>query len=105
MERVREEAAEKAALGPIQFPWMRAVPGICMALLAIAVSLTLLALALMGAAHIASGVYYSALEGSQGTAAQWIATATRLHLGWLAAGALIACLPFALLRSLGGHRV
>ena len=108
MERVREVAAERAALGPIQFPWLRAVPGICMALLAIAVSMTLLALAFIGVTHLASSAYSSALEGSQGTAAQWIATATRLHLGWLAAGALIACLPFALLRSLAGgdgHRV
>jgi hypothetical protein len=102
MERVREEAAVKAAQGPIQFPWLRAVPGICMAVLAIAVSLTLLALGFMGAAHLASSTYSSALEGSQGTAGQWIAMAGRLHLGWLAAGALIAFLPFALLRNLAG---
>jgi hypothetical protein len=73
-----------------------------MAVLAIAVSLTLLALGFMGAAHLACSTYSSALEGSQGTAGQWIAMAGRLHLGWLAAGALIAFLPFALLRNLAG---
>lgn len=104
MERVREEAAAKAALGPIQFPWLRAVPGICMAVLAIAVSLTLLALVFVGATHLASSAYSSAFEGAQGTAGQWIAMASRLHLGWLAAGALIAFVPFALLRSVGGNR-
>ena len=42
MERVREEAAATAALSPIQFPWRRALPGLCMAVLAIAVCATLL---------------------------------------------------------------
>lgn len=107
MERVRDDAAAKASLGPIQFPWLRAVPGICMAVLAAAVSATLLVLAFTGAVHLASGAYISALEGSEGTAGQWTAMAARLHLGGLAAGALIALVPFALVRSLtgNGHRI
>lgn len=104
MERVREEAAAKASLGPIQFPWFRAVPGICMAVLAVAVSATLLVLAFTGAAHLVSSAYISALESSQGTAGQWTAMAARLHLAGLTAGALIALVPFALVHSLTGNR-
>ncbi len=60
MERVREEAAAAAALGPIRFPWRRAVPGICMAVLAVAVCATLLMLASIGAVQLASHAASSA---------------------------------------------
>jgi hypothetical protein len=103
MERVREEAAAKAALGPIQFPWMRAVPGICMAVLALGVCITLLVLASMGVARLATGTYYSAaVQGSAGVAAQWAEIAMRMHLGWIAVGVLIAFVPVTLLRSISG---
>lgn len=107
MECVRQEAAAKAALGPIQFPWKRAVPGICMAVLALAVCITLLALASMGAVRLAASTYYSAaVQGSAGAAAQWAEIATRMHLGWIAVGVLIAFVPVTLLRSFtgGGQR-
>jgi hypothetical protein len=98
MERVREEAAAAAALGPIRFPWRRAVPGICMVVLAVAVSATLLMLASIAAVQLASHAFYSATAlSSQSSVTQWTETAMRLHLGWLAIGLLIAfVLPFSL---------
>jgi|UPI0003769EAD hypothetical protein len=101
MERVREEAAAVAALGPIRFPWRRAVPGICMVVLAVAVCATLLTLASIGAAHLASHAILSATaQGSHGVVAEWTDVATRLHLGWLGIGVLIALVPFRLSRGL-----
>ena len=106
MERVREEAAAAAAtLGPIRFPWRRAVPGICMVVLAIAVSATLLTLGGMAVIHLASHAAFSAAaQGSRGTVAEWADMAMRLHLGWLAIGILIAFVPFSLSRGLMASR-
>jgi hypothetical protein len=105
MERVREEAAAAAALGPIRFPWRRAVPGICMVVLAVAVCVTLLALASIGVVHLASHAIFSATaQGSRGAVAEWTDAAMRLHLGWLAVGVLIAFVPFSLSRGLMAGR-
>lgn len=105
MERVREEAAAAAALGPIRFPWRRAVPGICMAVLAVAVCATLLMLASFGAVQLVSHAAISATAARpQAAIAGWAETATRLHLGWLAIGMMIAFVPFALSRGLTGGR-
>ncbi len=105
MERVREEAAAAAALGPIRFPWRRAVPGICMVMLAISVSATLLTLGGMAVVHLASHAAFSAAaQGSRGTVAEWADMAMRLHLGWLAIGILIAFVPFSLSRGLMASR-
>ena len=105
MERVREEAAAAAALGPIRFPWRRAVPGICMAALAVAVCATLLMLASIGAVHLVSHAAVSASAArSQAALAGWTETAMHLHLGWLAIGMLIAFVPFSLSRGLLGGR-
>jgi hypothetical protein len=105
MERVREEAAAVAALGPIRFPWRRAVPGICMVVLAIAVSATLLMFGGMAVIHLASQAAFSAAEQrSRGTVAEWADTAMRLHLGWLGIGTLIAFVPFSLSRRLMASR-
>ena len=101
MERVREEAAAAAALGPIRFPWRRAVPGICMVVLAVAVCGTLLLLASIGAVHLASHAAFSVTTQSfQGAIMGWTQTATRLQLGWLAIGLLIAFVLFTLSRGL-----
>lgn len=101
MERVREEATAAAALGPIRFPWRRAVPGICMASLAVAVCATLLVLASIGAVQLVSHAAYSATaSGPLGIIAGWMETAMRLHLGWLAIGAMLAFVPFSLSRGL-----
>ncbi len=101
MERVREEAATAAAPGPIRFPWRRAVPGICMVVLAVAVCATLLALASIGFVQLASHAIFSAgAQGSQGAVAEWADAAMRLHLGWLAIGVLIAFVPFRFSRGL-----
>ena len=105
MERVREEAAAAAALGPIRFPWRRAVPGICMVVLAIAVSATLLIFGAITVMNLISHAAFSAAaQGSRGTVAEWADMAMRLHLGWLAIGTLIAFLPFSLSRGLMGSR-
>jgi hypothetical protein len=109
MERVREEAAATAALSPIQFPWRRALPGICMAVLAIAVCATLLVLASAGAVQLASHAFASAAAqgpqtGPHGTIVEWIEIAMRLHVGWLLAGFLIAFVPLTLSRGLMGDR-
>ncbi|HEY1965760.1 MAG TPA: hypothetical protein VGG59_12550 [Acidobacteriaceae bacterium] len=105
MERVREEAAAVAALGPIRFPWRRAVPGICMVVLAIAVSATLLMFGGMAVIHLVSHAAFSAAEQhSRGTLAEWADTAMRLHLGWLGIGTLIAFVPFSLSRRLMASR-
>ena len=105
MERVREEAAAAAALGPIRFPWRRAVPGICMVVLAVAVCATLLILASIGAVHLVSHAAFSATAAPLGGAiAGWTETAMRLHLGWLVLGLLIAFLPFRLSRGLMAGR-
>jgi hypothetical protein len=105
MERVREEAAAAAALGPIRFPWRRAVPGICMAVLAVAVCATLLMLASIGAVQLASHAAFSATAaGPRAAIAGWSETAMRLHLGWLAIGMMIAFVPFTLSRGLMGGR-
>jgi hypothetical protein len=99
MDRVREEAAAAAALGPIQFPWRRAVPGICMALLAVAVCATLLMLTSVGAVQLVSHAAFSATAaGPRSAIAGWMDTAMRLHLGWLAIGMMIAFVPFTLSR-------
>jgi hypothetical protein len=99
MERVREEAAAAAALGPIRFPWRRAVPGICMVVLAVAVCATLLTFASIGVAQLASHSFASAAAaGQQGAIADWAETAMRLHLGWLLIGLAIAFVPFTLSR-------
>lgn len=105
MERVREEAGARAALSPIQFPWRRALPGLCMAVLAIAVCTTLLVLASAGVMQLASHAFVSAAvqgphAGPHGTIAEWIETGMRLHLGWLMAGFLIAFVPLTLSRGL-----
>jgi hypothetical protein len=109
MERVREEAAATAAFSPIQFPWRRALPGLCMAVLAIAVCATLLVLASAGLMQLASHAFVSAaIEGPQagllGTVAEWSQTAMHLHVGWLLAGCLIAFVPLTLSRGLIGGR-
>ena len=104
MERVREEAVTAAALGPIGFPWRRAVPGICMVLLAIAVSATLLTMGGIAVMHLASRAVFSAAQGSRGTVAEWAEMAMRLHLGWLGIGTLIAFVPFSLSRRLMASR-
>jgi hypothetical protein len=105
MERVREEAAAAAALGPIRFPWRRAVPGICMVVLAVAVCATLFMLASIGAVQLASHAASSAIAvRPQPAIAGWTETAMRLHLGWLAVGMMIAFVPFALSRGLMGSR-
>ncbi len=98
MERVREEAAATAALGPIRFPWRRAVPGICMVVLAVAVSATLLTFASMAVVQLASRAFATATVAPQGAVTEWAQTAVRLHLGWLAIGVLIAFVPFLLTR-------
>jgi len=103
MERVREEAAAAAALGPIRFPWRRAVPGICMVVLAVAVCATLLMLASIGAVQLASHAAFST-TGPQAAISGWAETAMRLHLGWLAVGIMIAFVPITLSRSLTGGR-
>lgn len=112
MERVREEAT--IAASPIRFPWSRAVPGICMALLAIAVSATVLVFAVTGVVRLASRAFLSTTtQGSIVNArvfeniGQWGEAAARLHLGWLALGLLIAFIPVTISRSLvgRGHRV
>lgn len=101
MERVREEAAATAASCPIQFPWRRALPGLCMAVLAIAVCATLLVLASAGVMQVASHAFVSAaVQGPNGTIAEWIETGMRLHLGWLMAGFLIAFVPLTVSRGL-----
>jgi hypothetical protein len=100
MERVREEAAAAASLGPIRFPWWRAVPGICMVVLAVAVCVTLLTLASMGVVQLASHAFASATINPQGAITNWAETAMRLRLGWLVIGLLIAFVPFLLSRSL-----
>jgi hypothetical protein len=99
MERVREEAAATAALGPIRFPWRRAVPGICMVVLAVAVCATLLTFASMAVVQLASHAFASAVA-PQGAVTDWAETAMRLHLGWLGIGVLIAFVPFLLTRGL-----
>ena len=110
MDRVREEA--NLAASPIRFPWVRAVPGICMALLAIAVSVTVLVFAVTGAVRLLSHALLSTT--TQGTSEsvfasirQWGEIAARLHLGWLVLGLLIAFIPLTISRSLvgRGHRV
>ena len=99
MERVREEAAAAVALGPIRFPWRRAVPGICRVVLVVAVCATLLTFASIGVVQLASHAFASATApGSQGAVADWTETAMRLHLGWLAVGLLVAFVPFSLSR-------
>jgi ferric-dicitrate binding protein FerR (iron transport regulator) len=99
MERVREEAAAAAALAPIRFPWRRAVPGICMVVLAVAVCATMLTFASIGVVQLASHALVSATApGSQSVVADWTGTAMRLHLGWLAIGLLVAFVPFSLSR-------
>ena len=103
MERVREEAAVTAALGPIRFPWRRAVPGICMVVLAVAVCATLLMLASIGVVQLASHAASSA-TGLQASISGWSETAMRLHLGWLAVGMMIAFVPITLSRGLTGGR-
>jgi hypothetical protein len=105
MERVRGEAAAAAALGPIRFPWRRAVPGICMAVLAVAVCATLLMLASIGAVQLASHAAISTnAAGLQSAIAGWAETAMRLRLGWLAIGMMIAFVPFTLSRGLTSGR-
>ena len=105
MERVREEAAAAAALGPIRFPWRRAVPGICMVVLAVAVCATLLLLASIGAVRLASHAAFSVTaQSSQGAIAGWTEIAARLQLGWLAIGLMIAFVLFTLSRGLMGGR-
>jgi hypothetical protein len=105
MARVREEAAASSALGPIRFPWRRAVPGICMVMLAVAVCATLLTLAAIGAAQLAShAILSAAAQGPHGVVAEWTDAAMRLHLGWLAAGMLIAFVPFSLSHGLMAGR-
>jgi hypothetical protein len=99
MERVREEAAAAAALGPIRFPWRRAVPGICMVVLAVAVCATLLTFASIGVVQLASHAFATATAPrSQSAASVWTETAMHLHLGWLAIGLLVAFVPFSLSR-------
>jgi hypothetical protein len=112
MDRVREEAT--IAASPIRFPWSRAVPGICMALLAIAVSATVLVFAVTGVVRLASRAFLSTTTqgaignaGVLGNIGQWADIAARLHLGWLALGLVIAFIPVTISRSLvgRGHRV
>jgi hypothetical protein len=112
MDRVREEAT--LAASPIRFPWGRAVPGICMALLAIAVSATVLVFAVTGAVRLASRAFLSTTTqgaignaGVLGNIGQWADIAARLHLGWLVLGLVIAFIPVTISRSLvgRGHRV
>ena len=100
MERVREEAAAAAALGPIRFPWRRAVPGICMVVLAVAVCATLLTFASMAVVRLASHAFSTAAVAPQPAVTEWVATAMRLHLGWLVIGLLLAFVPFLLSRGL-----
>lgn len=101
MERVREDAAAKVALSPIQFPWRRAVPGLCMAALAIVVCVTLLVLASWGVMQLAShAIVSTTVQDPHGTIAEWIDAGMRLHLGWLMAGFLIAFVPLSVSHSL-----
>jgi hypothetical protein len=104
MERVREEAAAAASLGPIRFPWRRAVPGICMVVLAVAVCVTLLTLASIAVVQLASHAFASATVNPQGAITNWAETAVRLRLGWLVIGLLIAFVPFFLSRTLMAGR-
>jgi hypothetical protein len=108
MERVREEAANATALAPIRFPWLRAVPGICMVLLAVGVCATVSVYAVMGAMRLLSQSLLSAATADAHAASPaWVETVMRLHLGWLAVGMVLAFVPFLLLRSLnrGGHGI
>jgi hypothetical protein len=100
MERVRGEAAAAAALSPIRFPWRRAVPGICMVVLAVAVCATLLTFASMAVVQLASHAFATATVSPQGAVTEWAETAMRLHLGWLVIGLVIAFVPFLLSRGL-----
>ena len=108
MERVREEVATATALGPIRFPWLRAVPGICMVLLAVGVCGTVSVYAVIGAMRLLSQSLLAAATADAHTASPaWLEMVMRLHLGWLAAGMLLAFVPLLLLRSFnrGGHGV
>ena len=104
MERVREEAAAAAALGPIRFPWQRAIPGICMVVLAVVVCATLLTFASMAVVQLASHAFASAAIAPQPPVTEWATRAMRLHLGWLGIALLIAFVPFLLSRGLTDSR-
>jgi len=71
--------------------------------LAVAVCATLLMLASIGAVQLASHAASSA-TGPQAAISGWVETATRLHLGWLAVGMVIAVVPISLSRGLMGGR-
>ena len=104
MDRVRAEASHAVALGPIAFPWLRAVPGICMAALAVAVCVTMLGFTMIGATHIVSHVVFSAsVQGSSAPVSGWAQTMTQLHLGWLLVALAIAFLPLIISRTLIGR--
>jgi hypothetical protein len=111
MERVRAEAASAAAPGPIAFPWRRAVPGICMAVLALMAGATMLVFGVMAVTRLASRALLSAAVQENAHATQtgpaiWIETASRLHVGWLLVALAIALLPLVASRGLvgRGHR-
>ena len=92
MERVRAEAGPAAALGsikfpPIKFPWMRAIPGICMAVLAVMVSIALFFFGVAAVWHVISQALFAATtQGSSATLPIWAETVSRMHLGLAAAG-------------------
>lgn len=108
MERVRAEAARDAALGPIRFPWLRAVPGICMAVLAIIVCVTLFVFAAIGVTHMLSSALLSAtVQTGHGALPAWADLLNRLHLGWMLLALAVVFVPLMLSRSLlsRDHRV
>jgi hypothetical protein len=103
MERVRVEAQ---APGPIRFPWRRALPGLCMAALALAVGTALLGVMVRtGARLLAAMVVASAASGSTGPLDRLAEGAGKMHLGWLTASLLIALVPLGLTRLLGGRHL
>lgn len=103
MERVRAEAARAAAMGPIAFPWLRAVPGICMAVLALVVAATMLSFSAIGLMRLGSrALLTAAIQQGSGTPA-WTELVGHLHLGWLLIALLSAFVPLVVSRGVPGR--
>lgn len=98
MERVHQDSAP----APIAFPWRRALPMVCLALLAAAACAALLGNYFYRAASAVKGMPPAPAAHNAALLAHGLGQrAMQLPLGWLLLALLLALLPSAIMRMLG----
>ncbi len=102
-ERVRQDAGPALAYvpAPIAFPWRRALPGVCLAMLAVAAAAALLLnYAWLAVTAVSATAPSPAMRSAELFAHGLGVRAVQLPLGWLGVALVLALLPLVITREM-----